>query len=53
MRSSLYPTDELRRRTHAWAVKLRVNPKWFACRRCDASGDHVPRGSDHAGAGLG
>jgi hypothetical protein len=27
MRSSLYPADELRRRTHAWAVKLRVNPK--------------------------
>ncbi len=27
MRSSLYPADELRRRTRAWAVKLRVNPK--------------------------
>lgn len=27
MRSSLYPTHELRRRTLAWAVKLRVNPK--------------------------
>lgn len=27
MRSSLYPADELRRRTHSWAVKLRVNPK--------------------------
>lgn len=27
MRSSLYPVDELRRRTHAWAVRLRVNPK--------------------------
>ncbi len=27
MRSALYPADELRRRTHAWAVKLRVNPK--------------------------
>lgn len=41
MRSSLYPADELRRRTHAWAVKLRVNPrvvrvqemrrKWGSC----------------------
>lgn len=27
MRSSLYPADELRRRTHAWAMRLRVNPK--------------------------
>lgn len=27
MKSSLYPTQELRRRTLAWAVKLRVNPK--------------------------
>lgn len=27
MRSGLYPADELRRRTHAWAVRLRVNPK--------------------------
>lgn len=27
MRSSLYPADDLRRRTHAWAVRLRVNPK--------------------------
>ena len=27
MKSSLYPADALRRRTHAWAVKLRVNPK--------------------------
>ena len=27
MRSSLYPADELRRRAHAWAVALRVNPK--------------------------
>jgi predicted metal-dependent hydrolase len=27
MKSSLYPADELRRRAHAWAVKLRVNPK--------------------------
>lgn len=41
MRSSLYPADDLRRRTHAWAVKLRVNPrvvrvqemqrKWGSC----------------------
>ena len=41
MRSSLYPADELRRRTHAWAVRLRVNPrvvrvqemrrKWGSC----------------------
>lgn len=27
MKSSLYPVQELRRRTLAWAVKLRVNPK--------------------------
>ncbi len=27
MRSSLYPAQELRRRTLAWAVKLHVNPK--------------------------
>lgn len=27
MKSSLYPADDLRRRTHAWAVRLRVNPK--------------------------
>jgi len=27
MKSSLYPAHELRRRTLAWAVKLRVNPK--------------------------
>jgi predicted metal-dependent hydrolase len=27
VRSSLYPAQELRRRTLAWAVKLRVNPK--------------------------
>ena len=27
MRSPLYPSQELRRRTMAWAVKLRVNPK--------------------------
>lgn len=27
MRSPLCPADELRRRTHAWAVKLRVSPK--------------------------
>ncbi|NUM56754.1 MAG: M48 family metallopeptidase [Candidatus Hydrogenedentes bacterium] len=26
-KSSLYPSQELRRRTLAWAVKLRVNPK--------------------------
>lgn len=41
MRSSLYPADELKRRTHAWAVRLRVNPrivrvqnmrrKWGSC----------------------
>ncbi len=41
MRSSLYPVDDLRRRTHAWAIKLRVNPrvvriqemsrKWGSC----------------------
>lgn len=41
MKSRLYPTDELRRRTHAWAVRLRVNPrvvrvqemrrKWGSC----------------------
>lgn len=27
MKSSLYPTQELKRRTMGWAVKLRVNPK--------------------------
>ena len=27
MKSSLYPADDLRRRTHAWAVRLCVNPK--------------------------
>lgn len=27
MKSSLYPTQELRRRALAWAVRLRVNPK--------------------------
>jgi predicted metal-dependent hydrolase len=27
MKTSLYPTQELRRRALAWAVKLRVNPK--------------------------
>jgi predicted metal-dependent hydrolase len=27
VRSSLYPSQELRRRTLAWALKLRVNPK--------------------------
>src|SRR5579872_6641723 len=41
MKSSLYPVQELRRRTLAWAVKLRVNPrvirvqemmrKWGSC----------------------
>ena len=41
MKTSLYPTQELRRRTMAWAVKLRVNPrvirvqnmsrKWGSC----------------------
>ena len=41
MRSSLYPVQELRRRTLTWAVKLRVNPtvirvqrmsrKWGSC----------------------
>lgn len=41
MKSSLYPTQELRRRALAWAVKLRVNPrviriqdmrrKWGSC----------------------
>lgn len=41
MRSSIYPADELRRRTQAWAIKLRVNPrvvrvqqmkrKWGSC----------------------
>lgn len=40
-KSSLYPTQELRRRALAWAVKLRVNPrvirvqdmrrKWGSC----------------------
>ena len=27
MKSSLYPTQELKRRALVWAVKLRVNPK--------------------------
>lgn len=27
MNSSLYPEQELRRRTLSWAIKLRVNPK--------------------------
>lgn len=27
MKSSMYPAQDLRRRTLAWAVKLRVNPK--------------------------
>lgn len=41
MKSSLYPTQDLRRRALAWAVKLRVNPrvirvqamrqKWGSC----------------------
>ena len=41
MKSSLYPAQELRRRTLTWAVKLRVNPrvvriqamrhKWGSC----------------------
>jgi hypothetical protein len=41
MKTSLYPTQELRRRALAWAVKLRVNPrvirvqdmrrKWGSC----------------------
>jgi predicted metal-dependent hydrolase len=41
MKGSLYPTQELRRRTLAWAIKLRVNPrvirvqdmrrKWGSC----------------------
>ena len=41
MRHSLYPVDALKRRTQAWAVKLRVNPrvirvqsmrrKWGSC----------------------
>jgi len=41
VRSLLYPTQELKRRTLAWAVKLRVNPriirvqkmrrKWGSC----------------------
>src|SRR5262245_44790915 len=41
MRSSLYPAQELRRRTLAWAIRLRVNPrvirvqemkrKWGSC----------------------
>lgn len=43
MRSSLYPADALKRRTLAWALKLRVNPrvvrvqpmrrKWGSCSR--------------------
>ncbi|MBS0365366.1 MAG: M48 family metallopeptidase [Proteobacteria bacterium] len=41
MKSSLYPAQELRRRTQAWALKLKVNPrvvrvqvmrrKWGSC----------------------
>ncbi len=33
MKSSLYPAQELRRRTLAWAVKLRVNPKLIRIQR--------------------
>lgn len=41
MKSTLYPVQEMRRKTHAWAIKLRVNPrvirvqdmrhKWGSC----------------------
>lgn len=41
MKSTLYPIQELRRKTHAWAIKLKVNPrairfqdmrnKWGSC----------------------
>ena len=41
MKSSLYPVQEMRRKTHAWAIKLHVNPrvirvqdmrhKWGSC----------------------
>ena len=41
MKTSLYPNQELKRRVHAWAVKLKVNPrivrvqemrrKWGSC----------------------
>ena len=41
MKSSLYPVQDLRRKTHAWAIKLKVNPrairvqdmrhKWGSC----------------------
>lgn len=41
MKSTLYPVQELRRKTHAWAIKLKVNPrvirvqdmrhKWGSC----------------------
>ena len=41
MKSSLYPVQEMRRKTHVWAIKLRVNPrvirvqdmrhKWGSC----------------------
>lgn len=54
MKSSLYPTQELRRRTHAWAIKLRVNPrvirvqdmrhKWGSC----SSGGTVTLATDLA-----
>lgn len=33
MRSSLYPAQELKRRTLAWAVKLRVNPRIIRIQR--------------------
>ncbi len=33
MRSSLYPEQELKRRTLAWAVKLRVNPRVIRVQR--------------------
>ncbi len=33
MKSSLYPAQDLRRRTLAWAVKLRVNPRTIRIQR--------------------
>jgi predicted metal-dependent hydrolase len=52
MKGSLYPTQELRRRALAWAVRLRVNPrairvqdmrrKWGSC----SSGGTVTLASD-------
>jgi predicted metal-dependent hydrolase len=33
VRNSLYPADALKRRTLAWAVKLRVNPKGIRIQR--------------------